>query len=757
MGIPRRLAPLLGLAALAGCGPPELRPAAADRDLPVNPGAVADGKASAASDAAADARDGGAPGSADAPSGTQALPVCSPGARKRLGLACACGAECDSGICTDGVCCNVACDQPCVSCRLPDRLGACTSVAPGSPDPRGLCTKESPETCGRNGLCGPSGCARYAPGTNCKAASCSGSSLVYPYCMPDGTCTGGSPINCAPSICAGGACKLRCTSDGDCAAGKRCVNGSCGLRGLGQSCELAEQCESGFCADGVCCDLPCKERCWSCALPSAPGRCNAVPADTPDPRAAAGVKDPAIICLDQGRKSCGMNGRCDGSGGCQRYAAGTVCQGESCDPQTNRWTPEAVCQGGVCGTAAAPRDCAPFRCEPGGARCGGGCSNNEDCQAPSVCRDGSCGKKVPGSLCTRGTECSTGHCAQGICCNTACNSTCHACNLPRTLGICTALPEGASDPSGTCKDEGERSCGTDGTCNGSGGCRKFGADIVCKPQSCTKGVKTAASLCDGAGTCVAGATVPCAPYVCNGGGTDCFSSCRGSGAECQAPNLCNNQRCGPANRGQACMVTADCASGLHCAGGVCCETACTGACRTCKRTPGTCTDLPVGTRSAGCATDAASPCGNTGTCDGKGSCSKAADTTVCATPACNGPSTGIGPAACDGAGKCPAAAPFDCGANRCLAGACLPCLKDADCLGGTVCALVTGKCTPAPLPPPPDAGVDAAPDAAAPPDTAPDTSPDSEPDSEPDTAEPDAQPDTPADEDAPAPIEPDAT
>jgi hypothetical protein len=573
-------------------------------------------------------------------------------------------------------------------------MGACNPVAIGEPDPHGVCLRQGPETCGYNGTCdGLGGCAKYPPGTNCLPPSCATGGLVYPYCQPDGTCRGGDPIDCSPSSCSGRSCKVDCTSDADCTPGHTCLRGSCGARGLGQTCGEPGQCQSGFCVDGVCCESACAGVCSSCALPSALGRCTPVPAGTPDPRRAAGVTDPARVCADQGAASCGTNGRCDGAGGCERYAAGTVCRAEQCDRKTNLWTPPGVCGPGGC-VAPEPRGCAPYRCGVQGERCASVCASQDDCEAPALCAAGSCGKKAAGSLCSQAADCASGFCAQGICCTTACDQTCYACNLPNTLGICTALPEGAADFTGMCKDEGAASCGNDGTCNGSGACRKYNPDTICATQTCAKGVQTAPSYCSGTGKCLPGSAVACEPYVCNASGTACFSSCHGVGAapECLAPTLCNDQRCGVARKGQACADTDDCAAGLTCIERVCCEGPCSGPCKTCKRIPGTCTDVPAGSTSGGCKVDPNNVCGNTGKCDGMGACARAPSTTGCATATCSGASAGKNAATCDGAGRCKMQSTFDCGANKCAAGMCTKCTKDADCLNGRACNVATGAC-----------------------------------------------------------------
>jgi hypothetical protein len=624
------------------------------------------------------AADGGSP-----------APGCTAGARQPPGSACACDPACESGHCVDGVCCMSACLGPCRSCDQPGHRGVCLAADPGSPDPHGLCKKEAPEACGLSGLCADAGvCARAPVGSSCGPAACVSGALVHPVCQPDRSCRAGEPVSCAPSTCANGGCTLACASDRECTAPRACVNGSCGPRGIGQACGAATECASGFCADGVCCESGCDGVCVSCAQPSAPGRCLPVPAGMADTST-----NPAQVCGDEGAASCGLDGRCDGVGGCQRYAAGVPCRPEVCDASTNSWTPAGACAATGC-SAPGPRSCAPFRCDAQGVRCSTLCASNADCAAPAVCRDGSCGVRPGGSPCAKAADCGSGFCAQGVCCNSACGESCYACNLPDRLGVCTALPDGGRDPAGVCTDDGESTCGNDGTCNGSGGCRKYGPDTVCAAGACKSGVKTAASYCSGTGKCLAGSAVACDPYVCNGSGTDCFGACHGVGpaSECLAPNLCNDQRCGDARKGQTCGATADCAPGLTCVDRVCCESSCSGPCKTCKRVPGTCTDLPQGSSSSGCKGDGKNVCGRTGKCDSSGGCALGATSTTGAPGACSGPSAGTKPATCDGRGACGQAAALDCGDNRCGSGTCLPCAKDADCLGGRACDVASATC-----------------------------------------------------------------
>jgi hypothetical protein len=48
-----------------------------------------------------------------------------------------------------------------------------------------------------------------------------------------------------------------------------------------------------------------------------------------------------------------------------------------------------------------------------------------------------------GATCGQGSDCSGGNCVDGVCCDSPCSELCAACNLPGSLGSCSAAP---SDP-----------------------------------------------------------------------------------------------------------------------------------------------------------------------------------------------------------------------------------------------------------------------------------------------------------------------
>src|SRR5207253_2866032 len=44
--------------------------------------------------------------------------------------------------------------------------------------------------------------------------------------------------------------------------------------------------------------------------------------------------------------------------------------------------------------------------------------------------------------CAKDAECATGHCVEGVCCDTACTDRCHSCALLTNPGVCTLEPIG---------------------------------------------------------------------------------------------------------------------------------------------------------------------------------------------------------------------------------------------------------------------------------------------------------------------------
>jgi hypothetical protein len=133
---------------------------------------------------------------------------------KSLGLACSSGAECTSGFCVDGVCCNTSClpvtaggAASCHACNL--SASACANGA----DCESLACV--------NKQCVPKSCAvdTDCASGHCLAGVCSNGGLCSRYPLgttPAGVCANHYGCN------SGGTCNASCIGDSDCVVGFGC-------------------------------------------------------------------------------------------------------------------------------------------------------------------------------------------------------------------------------------------------------------------------------------------------------------------------------------------------------------------------------------------------------------------------------------------------------------------------------------------------------------------------------------------------------
>jgi hypothetical protein len=610
--------------------------------------------------------------------------LCGP---KSNGQPCSMNNECVSTHCVDGVCCDTNCTGSCRSCSLGSTPGKCTFIAVGNVDPRGICQDLTAAMCSTNGKCdGAGACQKYKMGTICEGESCTANVYKPPStCNSTGKCVAPDSLACSPYVCNGSACFGACTADANCVMPNVCNQNSCGKKMPGASCSAASECLSNFCAQGVCCDKACDGACQSCALTGTLGTCTNVSTGTPDP---------AGLCADEGPTSCGRNGKCQ-AGACQKYSQGTSCKGSTCPDMTTTFTPGSACDGnGACVTPIAS-SCFPYRCGSLSV-CKSSCAVDADCVPPGSCIMGACGLKGLGKTCADNGECLSHFCAQGFCCNSACNGSCQSCALAGSVGMCTNVANGAADPQGTCQNKGQSTCGTDGLCDGLGSCRLYAAGTECAAPSCPAGMSmlTQARTCDGVGNCQAASKIACAPFACNGA-TACHATCT-SDADCLAPNICDLQTnlCGNKKRlGQSCTATADCLTGDFCVDGVCCGAPMCGLCQACNVAgkAGACADVVSGNAEPHARCTPNAPCGNTGACDGAGACEQAGTGVSCGTASCSG-STYTPVSHCTGMGSCATPANGSCSPYICGAGACkVVCTGDADCVAPFTCQGTTTK------------------------------------------------------------------
>ena len=315
----------------------------------------------------------------------------------------------------------------------------------------------------------------------------------------------------------------------------------------GSACTANEQCGTGVCSDGYCCDKACDGVCSACNLPGSLGTCTTVSADAAPPTGHGS-------CTATPMSACGDNGMCDGKGACQLWPLNTVCAASTCDNTQNTFTSSRVCDGkGTC-QAATTLSCAPFDCKDA-TQCNATCTSNSDCSSGNVCNNGSCGLKTAGQTCTAGTECASTFCVDGVCCGSACGGKCQTCNQAGALGVCTPVPLGqdprAMCPAGAGDDKNCTPGGCDGTANNA--CTIEPANTACGGScsgsvpidgkcdvigKCSQNIQS--NACPNCQACTAGATsASCAPVPNT---TQCAAGfCAGNNAYAAA--FCNNGTC----------------------------------------------------------------------------------------------------------------------------------------------------------------------------------------------------------------------
>jgi len=309
---------------------------------------------------------------------------------------------------------------------------------------------------------------------------------------------------------------------------------------LGETCSAGDDCESGQCADGVCCNEACSGVCMQCDAADSVGTCVAAASDT----------------------ACGEL-ECPPSTDCREYTA---------DDLANNCADK-----GVCVTEAS---CTIMN-DPDDATCG---TTGE----PGLCDgEGECvieGKAGLGDTCAMDDDCASLYCVEGlaggsICCDAPCDGVCEGCGSD---GHCDAAPEDddrcdidcaddtacqmyPADPTGDrCQGFGQcvteaaycapsnvdagTNCGTNRSCDGSGECvltcpTNAGAGRTCTsecPCGTGEGVCTANNQCDAGLACASGAgskfgfagNDTCLPTHCNNDVQDSGETSIDCGGEC---------------------------------------------------------------------------------------------------------------------------------------------------------------------------------------------------------------------------------
>lgn len=319
--------------------------------------------------------------------------------KKNNGASCQSGAECLTGQCAEGFCCNSACAGGCNSCaktRNGVADGTCSAI-PNGQDPRtaGTCTANG---CVADAKCDGSGACRKTPkGTSCGGSTCtmSGNTVTYhgpSTCDGSGACAAPTSDDCNGFVCASStACKTSCATDNDCLSGTHCESGACKA-----DCTSQSSCP----ANNTCTN----KRCTPCG---------------------------------SGMKSC-SNNTCAPSTGC---CGDTECTGgKTCNTSTHQ-----------CGCTGNTKDC------NGTCIASTGCCSNSDCkgtgmtctaQQTCMCANGyhTCsGSSTCYSDATETTKCgpsctdctqpnAVAHCGTGSSCANTCNSSSYNLACPSVGG-----------------------------------------------------------------------------------------------------------------------------------------------------------------------------------------------------------------------------------------------------------------------------------------------------------------------------------
>lgn len=431
---------------------------------------------------------------------------------------------------------------------------------------------------GAGGAPGSGGAAGAAGpgGTTGATGSTGGGSVV---CMTIEDCNDNNP--CTTDTCTAGQCAhatddMAVPDDNDDCTADKCMNGNASHAlqpagspcGLGLVCDQAGQCHctsdaqcgtSSECLVWACLDQICVKDVLADGMPlpaQTSGDCKERQCDGNG--SVKTVVNASDVPPDDG-KVCTVEA-CSGSTPVLHVPqpAGTECgTGSTCTSGSEK-APDACNASGAC-VAGAQTACGSFQCGPGA--CKQSCTvatEDQDCVATAKCLNGTCVVAKPlGQPCSTGEECTSGHCADGVCCTGQCDGDCQRCDYAISKGYCTLVNNGNVDV-----------CAAGEACTGG----------VCAPLNGKKAMGSpCASGSDCAGTpycdfgmcqwdygsyCNPGEEWTCVTNFCKGG---LCTSCA-SGADCES-GLCTSGHCRLA-AGKTCYSEFDCASG-NCLSNLC--------------------------------------------------------------------------------------------------------------------------------------------------------------------------------------------
>ena len=145
---------------------------------------------------------------------------------------------------------------------------------------------------------------------------------------------------------------------------------------FGNACSTDDECNTGHCVDGVCCDRACDGQCEACDIEGSVGTCSLVTSGQPH-----GTRD---ACTGSGT----CQGACDGSSAtaCAYPGNDVSCGEDFCEGGKEIHNP--VCDGAGACVASNEVDCGLYAC--GTTECLTMCTSDDDCAGGASCVSGSC-------------------------------------------------------------------------------------------------------------------------------------------------------------------------------------------------------------------------------------------------------------------------------------------------------------------------------------------------------------------------------
>ncbi len=471
------------------------------------------------------------------------LTDCRSAAKRRFNATCGASAECDSGLCWEGLCtksCTTSGDcgtGVCIEkvCKPIDRV-ECKADAD--------CEKASPSNGCRTAVCAAGKCAFTAPlagvlcGTKCEAGQ------WFPGQCTDGECLVSkkpAPVTCNDNkACTEDLCTATtgctyvelasaCDDNDACTAGDACAKGAC-TPGALQTC-----------ADGnVCTDDSC-DKGKGCVFSANTAPCDdGDPCTTADKCGAGKCQDKVAVLCDDG-SLCTFDECVPGKGCFNKPVAAPCDDGNSCT------------EGDACGDGK----CAPGTlkaCADGNPCTDDACDNGKGCVSlpnQATCSDG--------DACTAGDVCGSSGCVgQAKSCDDG--NACTADSCQATAGCVNLMTAAPCDDGDACttgdKCDGEKCVpGAPLFCDNSKPCLTPSCD---KLKGCSFAAN--AGLCDDSEPC-----------TINDGCLD--GACTGKPDTCDDGNVCTTNSCvkgsgcvssfanGPCNDGNLCTTADVCGSG----------------------------------------------------------------------------------------------------------------------------------------------------------------------------------------------------